>query len=190
MSEEALRALGLDKAPDPRYKVADPHTVPSGSQMLNHKKVLQLVDPIESAAFMRFLPDDILIDHSLDARVFHGSYSRSVLLRTDLPVPTGPKVQKVLGITNEATAENHYRWLWVEVRRYISGLGARAVSPVLISRTHGYGGTTPLLIASFKLDLRPKDGQTLDDLAANFALLGPRAPEVRLDEGETLEDVK
>ena len=187
---KALEVLGLDRAPDPRYKVTDPHTVPSGKQLLNHKKAIQLVDAIESASFMRFVPDDIQIDQSLDARLFHPQYSRAVMLRTDLPVPSGPKIAKVLGITGEATAENHYRWLWVEVRRFITELGATAISPVLITRTNGANGTIPLLIASFKLDLRPATGQTFDDIGANLALLGHRAPEVRLDEGETLEDVK
>lgn len=189
-TQEILSKLGLDRLPDPRYSVSAAHDVLSGARLLNHKKALKLVDPIESAAFMRFVPDDIVIDQSLDARIFSSTFSRAVMIRTDVKIPTGPKVFAATGIGAEPTAENHYRWLWVEIRKYIDGLGACAVSPILISRTHGADGTVPLLIASFKLDIRAKDGETIEDQAATWALLGPRAPEVRLDEDESPEDVK
>lgn len=189
-TSEILSTLGLDKIPEPRYEVGDPHPGLTGSQLLNFKKALQLADSIESAAFMRFVPNAVVVDQALDPRAFSPQYSKAVMIRTDLPIPTGPKVQKVTGISSSPTADNHYRWLWIEIQRYITELGASAISPVLITRTSGAEGTVPLLIASFKLDLRPKDGQTMEDIGANLALLGPRAPEVRLDEDETLVDVK
>lgn len=189
-TKEILSTLGLDRLPDPRYQVSAPHETLSGARLLNHKKALKLVDPIESAAFMRFAPDDIVIDQSLDPRVFSSTFSKAVMIRTDVKIPSGPKVFAATGIGTEPTAENHYRWLWVEVRKYIDGLGASAVSPVLITRTHGSDSTVPLLIASFKLDIRAKEGETIADQAATWALLGPRAPEVRLREDESLADVK
>jgi hypothetical protein len=107
-----------------------------------------------------------------------------------LPVPSNRKVFRATGIGNEPNAHNHYLWLAQELGRHVEELGARAIAPPLIFRTSGATGTVPFLGCILKLDVRPKDGQTVLDQGANWALLGHRPPQVRLDEGETLEDVK
>jgi hypothetical protein len=188
--QEILSKLGLDRPPTGRYEVGVPHSQPSGSQLLNFKKALQLVDPIETASFGRYIPNDLVIDQSIDTRVFDPENSKMVPIRTDLPIPSGPKVYRATGIGSEPNAHNHYLWLAQELRRHVIELGARATSPPLIFRTHGYGGTVPLLGAMFTLDTRPPTGLTKDDIGANWALLAPKAPQVHLDEDESPEDVK
>ncbi len=188
--KEILQKLGLDTLPGPRYQVTDPHHIPSGSQLLNFKKALKLVDAIETAAFGRYIPDTLIVDQSLDSRAFSAAHSRAIMIRTDLPIPGGPKVFRSTGIGAEPNTHTHYLWLAQELKRHVDELGATAISPPLIFRTSGHDDTAPLLGAVFKLDLRPKDGQTAEDMGANWALLGPRAPQVHLDEDESLEDVK
>ena len=188
--KEILSSLGLDRPPTGRYEVGVPHTVPIGSRLLNFKKALQLVDPIETASFGRYIPNDLVIDQSIDTRVYNPDTSRMVPIRTDLPIPTGPKVERATGIGAEPNAHNHYLWLATELKRHVVELGASAVSPPLIFRTHGYGGTVPLLGAMFSLVVRPADGLTKEDVAANWAVLAPKAPKVELEDGETPEDVK
>ena len=189
--EESLDALGLKKAPEARIPgLWEQEAPPSGSALLNFKKALQLVDPIETAAFSKYITNDIVIDQSLDAHSFSPDASRCITLRTDCPIPSTYKIFRSTGIGTLPNSHNHYLWLAQEFRRHFIELGARAIAPPLLFRTNGASGTVPFIGLIMKLDTRPKDGMTVIDQGANWALLGPRAPEVRLDEGESISDVK
>lgn len=187
-NEEILDRLGLDKMPPPRIAgLEDSYKqMPSGSQLLNFKKALQLVDPIETAAFEPYIPDDVVIDQSIDPRSFSPDTSRAIMLRTDIPIPSNLRVFRSTGISRTPNAHNHYRWLGQELSRHMLEFGSRAVSPPLIFRTHGADKTAPLLGMIIKLDPRKRH----ENAGANWALMGERVPEVVLDENETLDDVK
>jgi hypothetical protein len=163
----------------------DEHPVPVGSAMLNFKKALQLVDPLETAAFERYLPDGIVIDQSMDAAAFHPEASKCISFRTDLPIPSNTRVFASTGIGTEQNAQNQYLWLAQELGRHWEELGARAMAPPLVFRTNGHGGTVPLLGLIMKLDLRPADERA----GANWGLMGPRVSKVELDEDESIESV-
>lgn len=180
--DEVLKALGLSKTPDPRMEMPEEHPIPVGSAMLNFKKALQLVDPLETAAFERFIPNHIVIDQSLDARAFHPEASKCITFRTDLPIPSNRRVFSSTGIGTEQNAQNQYLWLSQELERHWTELGARAMAPPLLFRTNGSDGTVPLLGLMMKLDLRPSD----DVGKANWGLLGHRMNKIELDEDETL----
>lgn len=188
---EALKLLGLDRAPDARLPGLWEHDAPPpGRALLNFKKALQLVDMLETAAFEKYIPDGVVIDQTMDARAFSPEYSKCVMLRTDQPIPSNRRVFASTGIGVEPNAHNHYLWLAQELGRHVLELGARAIAPPLIFRTCGADETVPFLGLILKIDPRPTDGLTALDQGANWALLGQRPPEVRLDAGETVSDVK
>jgi hypothetical protein len=165
------RLQGVDKAP------------PSATSMMTFKMAVSIVDPIESAAFMRYLPDRIRVDQDLDARDFSPDHSRAISIFTDEAIPLHPKIARALGMTEEPNAHNHYIWLANEVDRHLNELGAVSVSPVLIFRTSGGMGHRPLLGALFKLRYEIPDGQTRYDIGSNLGLLtDKRTPELHVDE--------
>lgn len=166
-------------------EMPEEHPIPVGSALLNFKKALQLVDPLESAAFEKYIPDGVVIDQTMDARVYHPEASKCITFRTDLPIPSNRRVFASTGIGTEQNAQNQYLWLAQELGRHWEELGARAMAPPLVFRTHGANGTVPLLGLMLKLDLRPKD----ENAKANWGLLGHREPTVVLDEDEDLENV-
>jgi len=186
--EEVLKTLGLDKLPDPRIPVPDSHP-PPGNGLLNFKKAVQLVDYLETAAFTKYIPDGVNIDQSMDSASFDPEASRCISLRTDLPIPSNRKVFGATGIGAEPNAQNHYLWLAQELGKHVEELGARAIAPPLVFRTNGANGTVPFLGLIMKLDLHIPDGKTVLDQGANWALMGPRAPEVRLEGDESPSDV-
>lgn len=190
--QQALDALGLANAPAPRLPgLWEQPAAPPGKQILNFKKALQLVDPIETATFAKYIPDDVIIDQAMDARSFSTEGSKCVMLRTDVPIPSVRAVFRSTGIGSEPNAHNHYLWLGQELGRHFLELGARAMAPPLVFRTNGANGTVPFLGLVMRLDLRPKDGQTVLDQGANWALMGEkRAPRVVLEDGESVDDVK
>lgn len=161
------------------------HPVPVGSAVLNFKKALQLVDRLETASFDRYIPDGIVIDQTMDATAFHPEASKCITFRTDLPIPSNRRVFSSTGIGTEQTAQNQYLWLAQELGRHWEELGARAMAPPLVFRTHGHNGTVPLLGLVMKLDLRPRD----EGEQVAWGLLGQRANKVELDEDESLENV-
>lgn len=180
--EDVLAELGLDQMPPARLPGLEQKKI-AGGGMLKWKKAVQLIDPIETAAFMRYAPDDIPFDQSLDPIPFSPDHSRALSIRTDVPIPMHPKIAKATGMTAEPTAQNHYIWLWIEVDRHLIELGAKAVSPVKIFRTSGAEGTWPLLGALFKLSFAVPDGLARADIGANWGVLSDRrTPEIHVDE--------
>lgn len=157
--------------------------------MLRYRKVLSLIDPIETAAFERFIPWGIQIDQSLDARVFHPEYTRAISIRSDIPIPTVAKIERITGIGSAPTAHNHYLWLARELGRHQEELGFVACAPPLIFRTNGAEGTMPLVGWITKVRYELKDGLTRLDVGANWGLLtNKRTPEIHLENGETKEN--
>lgn len=181
--EDVLKELGLDQMPEARL----PGSAPAGNinprSNMKFKMAVQLIDAIESAAFMKYLPDWIVIDQSLDPRSFDPEHSRIMSLFTDIPIPMHPKIAKALGMTDQPHAQNHYIWLAQDVARHISELGASACSPVHIFRTSGAEGHRPMLGVIFKLKFDVPDGLTREHLGANLGLLSDkRNPEIHTDE--------
>ncbi len=154
--------------------------------MLRYRKVLSLIDPIETAAFERYIPWGIQIDQSLDARVFHPEYTRAISIRSDVPIPTAARIEKSTGIGAAPTAHNHYLWLATELVRHRDELGFAACAPPLIFRTNGAEGTQPLVGWITKVRYAVPDGQTTLDVGSNWGLLTQkhRTPEVHLEDGE------
>ena len=188
---EALKTLGLDRAPDARIPgLWEQDAPPPGRAMLHFKKALQLVDPIETAAFAKYIPDGVVIDQEMDARQFHRDYSKCVMLRTDQPIPSNRRVFAATGIGTEPNAHNHYLWLAQELGRHFLEMGAAAIAPPLLFRTSGADGTVPFLGLVMKLKVKRTDGADALDGGANWALMGPRSPKIELEGDESISDVK
>jgi hypothetical protein len=166
--KEALDDLGLSEEPAQRWETTP--GIPDLGGLVQFKKALSCIDPLDTAAFEHYIPDSVVIDQAIDTRAYVRGWSRAIVIPTDVPIPTGPMVTRSTGIYSEPTAPNHYRWLALEVKRHFDELGARAIGPPLIFRTSGYGGTRPLLGVIMKLDLTPPDGQDWQP-AANWGML-------------------
>lgn len=184
--EEVLKNLGLDKMPEARLPGSDPVGNVNPRSNIVFKMAVQLIDPIESAAFMKYLPDWIVVDQSLDPRSFDPDHSRAMSLFTDAPIPMHPKISKALGMTSEPNAQNHYIWLAQDVARHVVELGASAISPVHIFRTSGGDGNRPLLGAIFKVKYDIPDGLSREDVGANLGHLGGKRLEVHLKDSESV----
>ena len=182
--EEVRKELGLDKLPEARLQGAEPAGNINPRSGITFRMAVQLIDPIESEAFMRYLPDWIPVDTSLDPTTFDPDHSRVMSLFTDAKIPMHPKIARALGMTEEPHAQNHYIWLAQDVARHLSELGAAATSPVRIFRTSGGDGNRPLLGAIFKLRYELADGLTRYDIGANLGVLTDkhRTPELHVDE--------
>lgn len=166
--------LGIDKLPALRYDdVPEEHPPVTGGGLMTYKKVLALIDPIATAAFERFIPAHVVIDSSLSARDFHPFLCKGISFRTDLPVPSNDRIFRSTGVPGGVGEKAWYPWLAVELQKMFDGYGARAVSPPLLWRTNGHEGTVPLLGFIVKLDIRPKDGETIEDTTASMGLLAP-----------------
>jgi len=172
--EEIRKELGLDKLPEARLPGAEPAGNTNPRSNITFKMAVQLVDPIESEAFMRYLPDWIPVDQSLDPTSFDPQHSRAMSLFTDEKIPMHPKIARALGMTEVPHAQNHYIWLAQDVARHISELGAEAVSPVRIFRTSGGNGHRPMLGCIFKVRYDLPDGLTRADIGSNIGLIMDR----------------
>jgi hypothetical protein len=172
---EVAKMLGLDGPITPRYddlpKAMDPV---DSAKRANHRKALKLLDSIASAAFMRYLPDRLQIDKTLDARVWRDGYSFAATTRTDMPLPVNQKITAATGITSFPCEKNWYNLLAQKIMLYYDYYGARGISPCLVFRSRGektkmgryYGAAfniAAMVGVLFKLDRKPKDGQTLAD---------------------------
>lgn len=181
--ETILEKLGLDKLPEPRVEVPHELPAPGLGDLVNYRKAIALVDPIETAAFDRYLDSEIVIDQEMDTRAFNAEQTRAVTIRTDRPIPSNKKVFKSTGISAEPNSHNYYLWLAQEVRKHWLELGCRSISRPYVFRCSGASGTVPFIGVVFKVDLRPKDGQTKLDQGANWGLLTPKkSPTLQTDE--------
>jgi hypothetical protein len=173
--EETIKQkLGLDKLPDPRVEVPHELPQPGRGDLVNYRKAVALVDPIETAAFEKYLDTELVIDQEMDTRAFSPEQTRAVTIRTDLPIPSNTRIFRSTGIGSEVNSHNYYIWLAKEIKRHWVELGCRAISRPYVFRTSGASGTVPFIGVIFKVDTRPKDGQTVLDQGANWALLSDK----------------
>lgn len=183
--QELAEQLGLDKPPVPRMPVPEENKPIPREFRPTFYKALQLVDQIETWAFERFIPDTCAIDQTMDARIHDPQRSACIIVRTDVPPPSNPLIHRATGITpDEASPENFYLWLAIEVRRAYTEWGARRMAPPLIIRTQGkkrrwFSSIVPFIGAITKFDLRISDGSTLDSAAANVGCLVPRGTPIK-----------
>lgn len=184
ISAETLRELKLLREPEARYDLPkEPEDTPSASQVnVNFLKAVTLIDPIATAAFERYLPSALVIDRSIDGRSFKQGYSHAVMVRRDKPVPSSDKLAASTGIVGdeEHKPEDLLRWLGLEVHNAYSEFGASACSPPLVfffgGHRHGVlrRKTIPFIGAIVKFALKPKDGQTIQDLHNDWGIMAPR----------------
>lgn len=167
---EALEDLGLSEPPKPRWETTAGFSDLNARELVNFKKALACVDPLDTAAFEHYIPSGVVVDKAIDTRAFTRGWSRAIVIPTDVAIPSGPLVERATGIGTEPNARNHYLFLAIEVKRHYDELGAKAMGPPLVFRTNGGGGARPLLGVIMKLDLTPPDGQDWKP-AANWALL-------------------
>lgn len=154
--QEALDDLGLSEAPKQRWDTTPELADITPRGMVNLKKAMACIDALDTAAFANYIPDQVVIDQAMSARSFTRGWTRVVYIPTNVPIPTGQAVERAIGISSEPTAQNHYRWLAVEVKRHFVELGARSMAPPLLFRTNG---DRPILGVIMKFDLTPVDGQ-------------------------------
>ena len=190
-TETVLEKLGLDKLPEPRFEV--PHEIPKQGlgDLVSYRQAMAIHDPIETAAFHRYLDDWIVIDQSINTGSFDPESTRAVTIPWKREIPSNKRIFRSTGIGKEPNAHNHYLWMAQEVARHVTELGARAISPPWVFRTSGAEGTEALLGVIFKVDVRPENGQTKLDIGANWALLGPNKTQAildPLDKGSTLPE--
>lgn len=175
-----LKELHLERIPQPRYDVPIPRaSIEDGTALINHKKAMSCVDVLETAAFERYIPNAIIIDKSLDARVFIPGWSYAICVPTDRPTPVNSKVTTATGITSQINRENHFLELAVCLQRAYDEYAARGMSPPLIWRTSGALGadnrpTIPLLGCSVVFDRRPTDGRSAEDIMNDVGIIAPK----------------
>lgn len=175
--QEIAAELGLDKLPSARMDMPDEQKpVPTGF-MIKWKKAASLIDPIETAAFGKYIPDGCAIDQGMDARSPSASRDENwaINCRTDQEIPSNLRVVRSTGIGSIPNANNHYLWLANELDAAYKVSGARAMSPPLVFRTNGHENTVPLLGILVRWNLTPQDGQTKADLKKfGWAMLGEK----------------
>jgi hypothetical protein len=187
--EEIAKGLGLSGVPRPRYDDLPAAMDPLEAEMrANHKKALACIDAIASHAFMRYLPNNLVVDQTLDARVFKKEYSFGASVRTDRGIPVNPKITAATGITAYPCEKNWYNLLAQGVMRYYQFYLAIAISPCLIFRTRGeksrmgrrYGtrfNIAPMVGVIFKLDRRRRDGALLAESVAMTGIIHDKSVE-------------
>jgi len=173
--EEIKRKLGVDRLPDPRLPVPHELPTPGKGDLVNYRKALELVDIIETAAFEKYLPDDVVIDQTVDTRAFDPGSTRAISIRTDMPIPSNYRIFRSTGIGREPNSHNYYLWMAQEIKRHVLELGACAISRPYIFRVGGQQKTVPFIGAIFKVIVKPKDGQTELDMGARWGLLTPKS---------------
>lgn len=179
--EEVLKELGLDKMPAARVDVPDEHAPVLGRSLLNYRKALQTVDPLETAAFESYIPLDVQIDPSIDPYAFHPELSKAIMFRTDVPIPSNDMVKRATGIGAEQTPDNQRKWLAQEFRRFYQEFGVRAVSRPLVFRWAS--AEPPVFGCILKLDPRKR----YENAGANWALLGEKRTTQVVTENEEEE---
>ena len=184
-----LKELHLERIPTPRMEVPIPRaSMANAGQLVNFKKALSCVDPIETAAFERFLPGDVKIDQSLPNRHFVPGWSYALCVPTDTPLPVNERITFATGAGSQPNRENCFVELAIGLRRAYYEYGARGMSQPLVWRTSGAPGsdgrpTAALLGVCVTFDRRPPDGETSEALMNDVGLIAPKADIVPDPEG-------
>ena len=187
--------LGLSELPPPRYgdipkEMASPEEL---GEVMRFKKALTLVDPIATAAFSRFIPNQMIVDQGIDARGWSRGYSFAVQIRTDKPPVVNRKVTAATGITKELNERNFYAQIALRMYQLYVEMGAHCVSPPLIFRTtvkDRRTGARPLIGAIFKFGRVPRDGSLLESIQSGWGLLHDAALETKTRKLPVVEKVQ
>lgn len=137
ISKEILEELHLERVPEPRYDVPIPRSPEEVQASVNHRKAVACVDPLETAAFERFIPDGVVIDQTIDSRSFAPGCTFAVCVPTERPAPVNEKITAATGITNEINRQNHFLELAIWIKRAYDEYGATGMSAPLVFRTEG-----------------------------------------------------
>lgn len=186
---KALRELGLKRIPTPRAAAPPPRAgIEDAAKLFNFRKALSCVDPLDTASFSRYIPEKIVIDHSLDPRRFVPGWTYAICVPTDVPVPSNDVVYRATGISSSPTKRNFYLELAGSLLRAYNEYGARAMSRPLIFRTSGYQGTRPLMGVIVTFDRTPPEGCTQEDIMARVGVLAEHDDLIETqDEAEAAE---
>ena len=182
---EVAKELGLESIPKPRYDdLPEVHDVSAVQERWNFMKAIAFVDPLASATFMNYLPSRLAIDQSMNAREYRRGWSWCVHLDRSKPIPVNRKITAATGITSARNEKNWYTWLAQHILRVYTELGARAMAPVLVWRTHGerrhgHWLAVPVLGVIFKLDRTPPYGRAMEDMVAQVGVLHPSTTEAK-----------
>lgn len=174
-----LKELHLERVPEPREAVPMPRaTYRDSSNIINFRKALSCVDSLETAAFSRFIPDNVTVNQQIDTRSYVPTWSLAFMIPTDQPVPMNEKVAAFLKvkITDAHTKEAYFAELGAQISNAYSQYGARAISPPLVFSTSGAKtetgkSTTPFLGVIVTFDRTPPDGQTQLDITNDVGVM-------------------
>jgi hypothetical protein len=177
---EVAKELGMDAIPKPRYDdLPNVRDAAWATEKWNFLKALAFEDPVASAAFMGYMEaTGIPIDQSIDPRQFKRGWTQAAKLDMSEPIPVNDKITAATGITSTPCEANWYGWFAGQIKWIFDESGARAMSPVIISRTTGirrWGRWLgKYLFAIYKLDRTPAYGKTEMDMVANVGILHPQ----------------
>jgi hypothetical protein len=177
ITADLLKQLRITEAPKPRYDDL-PEQVDQNDQIekfVNYRKALELIDPLLTARFTRFIPDDIEIDQKLDARQYRHGMMFCPMVRTDVKPPVNSLITKTTGVTPSLDMDNMMRYVAVELRRQYSVVGALKMAPPLVFSTRGSKSKRiPALLGVIcKFDTTPPDALTQEDIVAAEGVMIP-----------------
>lgn len=186
--KELAQQMGLDDVPKPRYEDIPPENVPMG-RLVEFKKMVMLGDRLLTAAFWRFIPDCVVIDHMMDGTTYSGDNCFGAMIRTDIPPPVNVKITRATGLRGTMETDNFLLWLGMILKEHWTALAPRAMAPPLISAGRGNNpkrgitipGARPFMGIAMKFDLRPPDGRTMADIQPSYGAIVPSTERVRPD---------
>jgi hypothetical protein len=177
LTAEILRECGLAEVPKIRYEdLPGPVGSTDTSRLVNWAKARQLVDPLMSARFERFIPDDIVIDLTIDTSSFKDEWSICPTVRRDIKPPVNDLVTRQTGITESLDLDNLMRWLALEIGNIATAFGTKRMGRPMVWMTTQKDesrGIYPLLGVMCKFDRTPPYGMTQDEMTANLGVLTP-----------------
>lgn len=138
--QEIARQMGLDKPPTPRVTVPEDNAPVTKEWSPSFYKAVRLIDPIETAAFERFIPDFCVLDLAIDTRIFKRGMSHLASVRIDMPPPSDDRIAATTGVLSRRHPDamsrpNFYRWLGIIVADWYRQINAEAMGVPLIFAT-------------------------------------------------------
>lgn len=169
LTAEALKQLGLSEVPKPRYDdlPAVPET-PDIGRLVNHTKAKMLVDPLLTAKFTRYIPDEMIVDPAIDTLSFRPDWSIDIQIDTTRAPSVNAKLTRVTGIRPVIDDGNFMLWLGLEIKNRAAYFGSYRIGPPQVYRTKEYMGVM------VKFDRTPQNGRTIHDSEADIGLLMPQ----------------
>jgi len=169
--EDARRDLGLPATRTPRYDDIPKDEADGVSVKL--WKAVKCIDALATAAFERYIPDELQVDQRLDARLLKRDMTFGCAIPTDIPVPTNRKIARALGIPPNCRDESaFFPALAARMCQIAEQLGVNRLAPPLVFRCDGEPGVSrPLIGLILKFDRTPPDGMRSDELMATIGVL-------------------